>query len=1552
MRKFLLFLSLLLINWMALPFLANGQERVGTKPTSETIQRYQSDSRRFKHLSPFRKEVNLKLASKLLKSPSGISVPDKSAYGYLLPGMKVGLSTFKMSEPTQITTLYPVDIAEEPHISGGAYANGKYYSYYIQIMPYGTVPVSFGYMDIETGDITDLANYASVPFYLADMTYDYSTETMYALYEDLITQAYSLAEVDLENGEVKQIAPLEEKYFCLAATYDGILYGINASGNLVILNKKNGRASVVGNTGIKPQFYQSMDFDHTDGTLYWAASDTAYNGYFCTVNLSNGKATVIDKLGDNDEIVGLYIPYILPAEDTPGAVTGLQVVPGKKGALTAKLSWTNPAAAFGGGTLSGLTKVEVYRDNELVHTESSVTAGQAMAWEDTGLSKGMHVYRVISYNSAGKGATASALGYIGRDVPAAVSNILLEKVNATTAQLSWKAPAEGIYGGWIDDASLTYRITRYPDEKVITEGLTKTEYTDNTLTVLNRYSYLIETFTADGSGDKAVSQAVVIGPALTMPYSTTFKDDSETDIWTVLDNDKDGYSWEFNSRVDVMFIGTSKTGADLIAGGVENRQYDDWLISPNIKFEKGKTYRVMFDMRTMEGAASSIKVTLGKGATLQAQTIDLGNYEVSTSRGQEYGIALPNNLESGEYNIGFHLASEMNAPIIQINTVKVEENHAGHITGKVSDKGTGAGIEAATVSLLQNGKTVLSSQTDANGKYLIQWAEAGDYELSVDKGGYGIVKKNIRIEALKTVTENVSLTVLPTYTLTGKVVDASGAPIEGAEVEISGYGHYTVSTDAQGTFNIPSLYQSSGYYITIYKPLYYPHHAILSMMKDENLGTMSLHANAIPPTQATAEAGEEAVEIVWEAPVETTAFRYDSNTPTSEVGLADGNEYSIFGSVHTTPALLRSMSWMMNASGGPHYKVNVYVMDLDDQDRPTSKVLFSAKGVDNVDGDWFSYTFPHPVEAPNGFMIAVSYDNGNLALGTSESTDEYPFVENVNFYSSDYRSGNYISLEGVGTEENLMIRAEGIPLYRPSNSPALNKAAVVPTATYTIYRLKSGEEENRTAWQQIVSGVTTTSYTDNTWNQAESGAYRYGVVAVYGNQTESMPAFTGEVFKDMNTEVSIHIDLADGKPLNFAAATLENIDKPEHSEMLPFDENGDLEVTLLQGYYKITIAAMGYKKLILDRVDLSTEKRYGLNYTLYPEGPTPYNLKVDSSTGNSCTVSWNNKLGIFDDFEGHEDFAVNSPGEAGWTYIDGDGLNTEEIGGMSYPHEGEKMAYIVMNPSFIEDAGELMQPYSGSKYLTSIIVQGKNDDYLVSPELKFDKDFVLSFYAKSYTDMYGLEQVRIGYSTGGNKKEDFIWLTQKPVEVEAEWTNYVYGIPAEAKYVTINCVSKERFFFMLDDVFIGSRGEMENRTYDFAGITYSVYLDNIKVGTTAETTYTFTGLSEGKHTIGVQANYEEGFSEIIMLVINDPSNIGQQKDDAVIKVYPNPVNDRLYIGGQYDKLSIYNINGTVISEYDNSVSSIDVTNLNTGVYMVKIISGGKTLTKKLVVNHK
>lgn len=91
--------------------------------------------------------------------------------------------------------------------------------------------------------------------------------------------------------------------------------------------------------------------------------------------------------------------------------------------------------------------------------------------------------------------------------------------------------------------------------------------------------------------------------------------------------------------------------------------------------------------------------------------------------------------------------------------------------------------------------------------------------------------------------------------------------------------------------------------------------------------------------------------------------------------------------------------------------------------------------------------------------------------------------------------------------------------------------------------------------------------------------------------------------------------------------------------------------------------------------------------------------------------------------------------------------------------------------------------------------------------------------------------MNVGYSVSGNDATDFIWLNgENPIEVPmGNWTEYKYTIPAEAKYITINCVSNNIFVFMVDDIFIGvelPEGVDLNNMKE--NISFEVYLDGEK----------------------------------------------------------------------------------------------------------------------------
>ena len=210
----------------------------------------------------------------------------------------------------------------------------------------------------------------------------------------------------------------------------------------------------------------------------------------------------------------------------------------------------------------------------------------------------------------------------------------------------------------------------------------------------------------------------------------------------------------------------------------------------------------------------------------------------------------------------------------------------------------------------------------------------------------------------------------------------------------------------------------------------------------------------------------------------------------------------------------------------------------------------------------------------------------------------------------------------------------------------------------------------------------------------------------------------------------------------------------------------------------------------------------------------PYNLRLTGVNEHTVSLAWTSPEpvdGFLEDFEGHNDFAINSPGSIGWTYIDADNKPTYTWQACTFPTQGQKMAYVVMNPWQTVPAvndNPNYKPHSGQKMLVDFCaVDAQNNDYIISPRLNFDADFQISFWARSYKtgENYNAERIRVGYSTTGTQPSDFTFVNESPyVELPDEWTLVAYDIPKDARYVTINCVSDDAFMLLIDDIFVGT----------------------------------------------------------------------------------------------------------------------------------------------------
>lgn len=274
------------------------------------------------------------------------------------------------------------------------------------------------------------------------------------------------------------------------------------------------------------------------------------------------------------------------------------------------------------------------------------------------------------------------------------------------------------------------------------------------------------------------------------------------------------------------------------------------------------------------------------------------------------------------------------------------------------------------------------------------------------------------------------------------------------------------------------------------------------------------------------------------------------------------------------------------------------------------------------------------------------------------------------------------------------------------------------------------------------------------------------------------------------------------------------------------------------------------------------------------EDGRPYGLRLMGVSDKEVSLSWNTPEatdGYWDDFESHDDFVVNSPGSVGWQYIDADNALTYTWQACTFPNQGQKMAFIVMNPSMTSPAVDSYpnyKPFSGKKMLVDFCaIDVPNNDFIISPELNFSSDFKVSFRARSYSDAYALERVRVGYSTTGTSPSNFTWVQEGDyIELPAEWNLYEYEIPQNAKYVTINCVSDDAFMLLIDDIFIGTNnvrpGVMPMRAASAgAKVTgFNVYRDGAKVNRApvAEVRYTDTVDDYGTYSYTVTAVYSDG----------------------------------------------------------------------------------------------
>ena len=160
---------------------------------------------------------------------------------------------------------------------------------------------------------------------------------------------------------------------------------------------------------------------------------------------------------------------------------------------------------------------------------------------------------------------------------------------------------------------------------------------------------------------------------------------------------------------------------------------------------------------------------------------------------------------------------------------------------------------------------------------------------------------------------------------------------------------------------------------------------------------------------------------------------------------------------------------------------------------------------------------------------------------------------------------------------------------------------------------------------------------------------------------------------------------------------------------------------------------------------------------------------------------------------------------------------------------------------------------------------------------------------------------------------------------------------------------------MIDDVKIGPMPAVARlrsaSAVQMPAVAYEVFLDGQSMGETSEISWPFDNLAAGEHTAGVKSVYNSGESEM-MTITFDTRTLGiDDVQGDMVNVYPNPVSDRLTVEGEYTRLLFTNMGGATVMMLDGKQSTVDVSSLPAGMYILTIIddNAGTRATRKVTV---
>lgn len=1044
--------------------------------------------------------------------------------------------------------------------------------------------------------------------------------------------------------------------------------------------------------------------------------------------------------------------------------------------------------------------------------------------------------------------------------------------------------------------------------------------------------------------------------SLTLPYSCVFADESDLEGWTTYNQDDDPMTWQMGR-------------ADYGGSGVESKasvdfgETSNWLFSPALKLEADGRYQLSFTAYTAYSYDEFMRITIGESADPATHTQVLQEVKIPKYEGY-YGFKvalLLSDIPAGNYHIGLqYYTVSPNSMCVCLNNFKVAAVSDGTILGRVSDRD---GLALSDAELTLTGAVNRTITTDDQGNYRFENVPQGDYDLVAKCYGYQDSQTfSVTVEPEKNTEKDITLYAMEKGVLTGRVTDSQGNALAGASVRIKGYGEYRGVTDVAGNYTIEGILiesYSGKYEVTVLKNLFVTAMATVYIYGyGDNTKDFTLESNPIAPYEVSVQSQDGGSAVIsWKRPVDMVEMKYDNGDFGGSLGFDNSHvDANILGVVYREPMNVYGVKWYMQEDSRAT-QLNINVIEVNDQGEPTGHVVHLEENVPFVPGKWNSVTFQEPVNCPNGFLIALSSE-GHMGLG--RDTNPEILGGKTQLYSNTMNSADaYTYFETVNWKGALMIRAEG---------ERYEEGAIVSGLTYNVFRFNESDKDDEQAWNRLAQNVNAQTYTDDEFSQLASGAYHYAVSAVCSvDAKQSAKTISEVVYCRRFADVTLTVTTNSSNPMDAVGAKVTLSDGEYTYTAVVNDDNKAVFDQVWKGVYDVTVEHPGFTADARS-IDVSSVAQYTdeliLKQVLAPVNNIDCTLQADEA---SSLLQWDVYADIFDDFEGDEykDFEINPAGRYGWQYVDKDMRVPYVFSGSTFPGMGEKSAAVLMNGTATNPPVTTNIAYSGDRELAffacmsvlneDVVQKFISDDYFISPELNFHKDFKLSFYARTYQSQNGIfERIRVGYSTKTDALEDFTWITEGYVTLPETYTFYEYDIPKEARYIAVNNSSTDGFMMLLDDVRLSTGIVHSEVEPSYGAVTgYKVYVDGREVATTTaeETEYLldWNELGKGTHLVGVTKCYASGESVPLTVTVDvTTSGVTMADTDGVSVIMLD--DNILSVTGSHQEVIVYSVSGRVVAEGSAGDYLLDLDHLQRDVYVVKVKAmGGRPVVSKVVV---